>query len=221
MTKFGISVTYDVTCPWCFIGKRQLQAGIEAYRKAHPSANDTFDMTYHPFQLNPAAPKPGVNKEEYSLQRFGDPKRLHMMHARAIPIGEKLGIHFKEGGKTGNTRDAHRLINFAGTKGSAIQSKVLENLYSDFHENERDITDLTVLEDAGVRAGLSAEEAKAVLESNDRDAEVEKELQAARQQGITGVPNYVVQDAYELQGAQDADSFRHIFERIKSAEANA
>lgn len=111
-----------------------------------------------------------------------------MMQERLSQIGEAEGIHFKYGGKTGNTRDSHRLIQLGKTKGPHVQTRVIEELFAAYFENEKDITTQPVLIDAAIKAGLEEKEAKEWLESGKGGPEVDKEVQNAVEQNISGVP---------------------------------
>ena len=44
-----IDVWSDIVCPWCYIGKRRLDAAIEAFGHA-------VTVAYHSFELDPDAP---------------------------------------------------------------------------------------------------------------------------------------------------------------------
>jgi predicted DsbA family dithiol-disulfide isomerase len=111
-----------------------------------------------------------------------------MMQERLSQIGEAEGIHFKYGGKTGNTRDSHRLIQLGKTKGPHVQTRVIEELFAAYFENEKDITTQPVLIEAAIKAGLEEKEAKEWLESGKGGPEVDKEVQNAVEQNISGVP---------------------------------
>ncbi|KAL9124994.1 MAG: hypothetical protein Q9217_005740 [Psora testacea] len=214
MTNFVISVTSDTVCPWCFVGKRKLEAGIALYKKAHPGTTDTFTTIWLPYQLNPNAPTPGVNKREYFIQRFGE-QRMSMMFRRLEEVGKAVGIDFKFGGKTGNTRDSHRLIALARSKGADMQNKLAEELFSTYFEKEGDLTDHDTLRAAAVRVGMDEVEVKKWLESDKGGAEVDREVVEAQIRGVTGVPNFVLQNKYEIGGAQDPDDFVRVIERVK------
>jgi len=218
MTKFDIEITSDTVCPWCYVGKKKLEAGIDLYRKANPSANDTFNVTWMPFQLDPSSPVAGIDKQQYYEKRFGDPARISAMHERLAGVGKEHGIDFRFGGRTGNTRNSHRLLNLALSKGDAVQNKVVEQLFAGYFEQEKDITSPEFLQQAALNAGLDREEVKALFESDSRGPEVDKELLEARKKMITGVPNFVLNQKYEIQGAQDAEGFRRVFEKIKELE---
>ncbi|EEP82024.1 conserved hypothetical protein [Uncinocarpus reesii 1704] len=211
------NVVSDTVCPWCYVGKKRLEKGIELYRAAHPESNDTFSISWSPFYLHPNAPNPGIDKQEYYNQRFG-PERARMMHARAAQAGLAEGIRFKFGGRTGNTRDSHRLIQLGKTKGEATQTRVVEELFASYFENEGDITSHHALTQAGVKAGLDEAEVKAWLESDQGGAEVDSEVRSAQRSFISGVPNFTIQGKYQLGGAENAEAFVDIFEAVKKAE---
>ena len=217
MTKFNIAITSDNVCPWCYVGKNKLERGISLYKAAHPSSNDTFTTTWLPFYLNPAAPKIGVDKLSYFKSRFGEEK-ASMIIERLTAVGKDAGINFSFGGKTGNTRDSHRLLAFGKTKGAEVQTRVVEELFKSYFEEEGDITSHDVLTEAGARAGLEEAEVKSWLESGKGGEEVDKDVAEAQIRGVSGVPNFVLQGKYEIGGAQDAEAFVKVFERVKEME---
>ncbi|KAK4346396.1 hypothetical protein RND71_032735 [Anisodus tanguticus] len=61
-----IDISSDTVCPWCFVGKKSLD-------KATALTKDQYDfkIRWHPFLLNPSAPKEGVNKKDYYRNKFG------------------------------------------------------------------------------------------------------------------------------------------------------
>lgn len=143
-----------------------------------------------------------------------------MMFERLTQIGKDAGIDFKYGGKTGNTRNSHRLVQLGKTKSPAMQTKVVEALFAAYFENEQDITSIDVLKAAGVKAGLPESEVTKWLASDKGGKEVDAEVLAAQRQQITGVPNFTVNGKYEVGGAQDAAVFLSLFERIKASEGS-
>ncbi|MCJ1320755.1 hypothetical protein MMC15_006096 [Xylographa vitiligo] len=217
MTNFKISIVSDTVCPWCYVGKNKLDRGIAAYKAAHPSAADTFSITWNPFYLNPDAPSTGIDKSNYYKTKFGE-QRTAMIFERLSSIGKEVGINFKFGGLTGRTRDSHRLIQLGKKKGPDVQTRTVEELFSSYFENEQDITSHKVLEEAAVRAGLDRGEVKSWLQSDNGGKEVDREVREAQMKNISGVPNFTLQDMYEIGGAQDPENFVRIFEKIKEIE---
>jgi len=220
MTTFNIEVVSDSVCPWCYVGKKKLDAAIAEYKQRHPDSGDTFSTTWMPFYLNPGAPKLGIDKTAYFNKRFGE-ERSAVIFERLAQTGKENGINFKFGGKTGNTRDSHRLIQLGKSKSPEIQTKVVEQLFAAYFENEGDITSHEVLLSAAVKAGLGEEEAKDWLATDKGGKAVDEEVEQARLNQVTGVPNFTIQGKYEVGGAQDSGVFLRLFEKIKATEEGA
>lgn len=161
----------------------------------------------------------GVDKRQYHETILGA-ARVPIIFARMEAIGKELGIGFKFGGKTGATRESHRLIALGLTKGAAMQTRVVEELFEAYFEHEEDITSWDVLRRRGVRAGLDEEEISAWLKSGAGGDDVDREVEEARQMGISGVPNFTLQGAYEIGGAQEAEAFERVFDKIKASEVD-
>ena len=116
-----------------------------------------------------------------------------MITERLTAVGKDAGINFSFGGKTGHTRDSHRLVELAETKGADVQTRVVEELFRSYFEEEGDITSSEVLRQAGVRAGLEEVEVKDWLESDKGGDEVDNKITKAQIRGVSGVPNFVFQ----------------------------
>jgi predicted DsbA family dithiol-disulfide isomerase len=218
--KFDIKIISDTVCPWCYVGKRRIDAGIAAYRAANPSrTDDTFSISWHPFYLDPGAPVAGEDKAARYERRFGAAK-FAAIRENLAAAGCDAGIAFSFGGRTGHTRDSHRLIRFAGQQqqqgddSEAMQNRVVAELFARYFEREADITDRAVLRAAAEAAGLDGDEVARYLASDEGVDEVEDEVLRAQQLGVNGVPNIRINGLFEAPGAVDADIFRQIFEKI-------
>ena len=138
----------------------------------------------------------------------------NMMAERVRSIGMDMGINFRFEGKTGRTRDAHRLIQLGKTKSPEMQTQVVEELFKSYWEGQADITSHKDLTEAGVKAGLDEAEVKEWLASDEGGREVDAEAGMAR---VNGVPNYMV-GKYSLSGSQEQGAFLKIFHKIKAIE---
>src|SRR5688572_2023828 len=105
-----IDVISDIVCPWCFIGKRNLEAALAEWRKAHPD-DEQPHVRWHPFQLNPGLPEDGIPRTQYIADKFGGPERAKEIYARVSAAGANAGIDFNFEGiaRQPNTVDPHRL----------------------------------------------------------------------------------------------------------------
>lgn len=99
-----------------------------------------------------------------------------------------------------------------------MQTRVVEELFRAYFEQERDITSHAVLQDAGVKAGLEEGEVAEWLGSDNGGKEVDREVAEAQMMGVSGVPNFTLQGKYEIGGAQDAEAFVRVFEKVKAME---
>ena len=193
-----------------------MEYAIAAWREKHPGNQDTFTTTWFPFYLNPDAPKQGIDKKAYFQKRFG-PDRTVMMQSRLAMIGKSVDIDFKFGGKTGNTRDSHRLVQLGKKHGPEKQTRVIEELFKAYFENEKDITSHEVLAQLGHDAGLDLAEVEGWLASDNGGPEVDREVQQAKSKFISGVPSFTINDRYHLEGAEDPSAFLEIFETISNS----
>lgn len=141
-----------------------------------------------------------------------------MMFDRLSQIGRDVGIDFKYGGKTGNTRDSHRLVQLGKSISPAMQTRVVVELFAAYFENEQDITSHMVLKAAGLKAGLPESEVDEWLKSDRGGKEVDAEVFGAQRKHISGVPNFTINGKYEVGGAQDPTVFLNLFEKVKAAE---
>lgn len=120
--------------------------------------------------------------------------------AQMIPymkqVGDSVGIEFEYGGKTGNTRDSHRLIAEAGSKGLDVQDKLVNALFHAYFEVNEDISSKEVLARIAAEVGVfpSQEEALEFMKSEKRGAEVDKEVDFNQyRRGISGVPHFIIE----------------------------
>ena len=88
----NIDIISDVVCPWCYIGKRQIEAALALYAQQNRGA-DQPRVTWRPFQLNPQLPAEGMSREEYVVQKFGA-ARSKDTYARVAAVGADYGIPF-------------------------------------------------------------------------------------------------------------------------------
>lgn len=217
MTNYTIDIVSDTVCPWCYVGKNRLDLAIKQHQSSHPS--DTFTTIWHPFYLNPQAPR-SVNKQAYYEHKFGA-QRTKVMQGHLAKLGKQVGIDFAFGGNTGNTRDSHRLIQLGRTKGEATQTKVVEQLFKAYFEEEQDITTPEVLIRSGVAAGLEEAEVKNWMDSGKGGDEVDKEWEVAQTKAITGVPSFTINGRFQVHGADEPAAFLQVFEEIKDTMEDA
>ncbi|XP_042020373.1 uncharacterized protein YwbO-like [Salvia splendens] len=199
-----IDVVADTVCPWCYVGKKNLD-------KAIASSNDQFDfeIKWHPYMLNPNAPKEGVVKKDYYLNRFGP--RSIQMESRMAEIFKGLGMdNYDTSGLTGNTLDSHRLIWFAGTQGLDKQHKLVEELDNGYFTQGKYIGDREFLVECAKKVGVEGA-AEFLQDPNSGLKEVNEDLKRYASQ-INGVPHYTINGKSQLNGGQPPETFVRAFQ---------
>jgi 2-hydroxychromene-2-carboxylate isomerase len=124
-----VDVVSDMACPWCYIGKRRLEAALSLRRDDGP-----VKVRWHPFQLNPELPLGGMDRRKYLTEKFGGPERIKEAHERIAAVGQEVGIWFDFGRieRQPNTLNAHRLISCAQKRDPATATLLVERLFRAF-----------------------------------------------------------------------------------------
>ena len=196
-----IDVVSDVVCPWCYIGKRKLEAALAS---AGASDLPTTVVRWHPFQLNPDMPALGVPRKQYLEDKFGGPQRAAEIYERVRAAGQAVGLQLNIDGITRqpNTLAAHALIAFA-QQGDADGNDIKERLLKAYFVENRFIGDPLVLAEIAEEAGLSGSAAQAFVTDPEQLAQVAQADAHVRGLGINGVPFFIFNQTVTLSGAQD------------------
>jgi predicted DsbA family dithiol-disulfide isomerase len=207
-----IDVVSDLVCPWCFIGKRHLEAALAGLPAAAGAK-----VRWHPFELNPDLPVEGVDRKGYLEAKFGGPARAAEIYARVREAGVRAGLDFafEAIARQPNTRDAHRLIAWAQSRGDA--GPLVERLFRAYFLEGRYLGDRDLLAVLAAEAGCDADAARVWLESGlgaDEIAEAEARVRAL---GISGVPFYIFDGRLGLSGAQPPETIREAIAQARAA----
>jgi len=203
-----IVVYSDVICPWCYVGKRRLEAALSA-----PGMPAAVDLAWRPFELNPDMPAEGIERRVYRARKFGEARSAELDAAMA-ETGREVGIEFAfpRMQRTPNTRLAHRLIWEAGRQGA--QGATVNRLFRAYFEEGLDIGSAAVLEDLAAEAGLEAEGVKAALTGAESLKAVGELEQQGYAMGIQGVPFFILLAKYGISGAQPPQFWRETLPKI-------
>jgi predicted DsbA family dithiol-disulfide isomerase len=207
-----IDIVSDAICPWCYIGKRQLERALAtlAPEGLH------FSVHWNPFQLNPDMPKEGRDRAEYRAWKFGSAEKAAALDQRITEAAAGVGLDFHTDlmMRTPNTIDAHRLIWFAGQHGD--QNAAMEAVFKAYFVEGRDIGEAAVLADCAAEAGLPRQEVVEFLAGDLAEPEMRAADQAARKAGVNGVPSFFL-DGYGLfSGAMPAETIAEAFRRARA-----
>lgn len=205
-----LDIFSDPVCPWCYIGKTYLDRALEA-EAGHP-----FEIEWHPFQLNPDMAPEGIDRVAYLSAKFGGRQAVEQADLRVEQAARQAGIEIDSArvSRIPNTRDAHRLIHWAGLEGR--QTAMVSALFRAHWREGRDIGDRAVLAEIAGAVGLDRAMAARLLEGEaDRDELMARE-EHARARGVNAVPTFIIGNRYVLQGAQPAELWRQAIAELAS-----
>ena len=202
MNKLRVDVWSDIACPWCFVGKRRLEAALSQLPE-----RDQVQVVWHAFELDPNAPRERDGSESYAqrlAKKYGSPVAQAQARITSMTQAAKAdGIDFDfEHIRPGNTFDAHRLLHLAEERG--LQDAVKERFLLAYLSEGAAIGDPRTLQRLATDAGLPADEVREVLDGNSYAEAVRADEQHARELGINGVPFFVLDERLAVSGAQPA-----------------
>lgn len=203
MKKLRIDIWSDIACPWCYVGKRRLEAALAQFE-----ARDSVEIVWRAFELDPSAPRvrdKSVSLVERLAKKYGtSTAQAQGMMDRMTNVAREDGLDFHfDIAQSGNTFDAHRVLHLAHERGK--QDAVKERFFRAYMTEGEAIGDTETLVRLASEAGLDAEEVRATLLSNAYEKEVRADEREARENGITGVPFFVLGGRYAVSGAQPAE----------------
>lgn len=188
-----IDVYHDIACPWCRIGKANLETALAEW------AGEPVTVHWQPFLLDRDVPNEGVSVPEFYKAKFGA-DNLNSMFDRVKAAGRNAGVEFNfETGIRAPSQDAHRLIWLAPDD---AKQAVLAGLHRAYFNDGQNIADLETLADIADAAGMDRDETLARLRSDEGKAETAADIEHGMRLGVTGVPFFVFDDTYALSGAQ-------------------
>ena len=210
-----VEVWSDVVCPWCFIGKRRLEAALEKFPH-----RDQVEVVWRSFQLDPTAPEGETHPTLPALAaKYGvepDQMRENMRGLEELAAAEGLDYHLADG-ISGNTLLAHELLHLAAEHGKRNELK--ERLLHAYFEEQRSVFDVDSLVPLAVEVGLDEAEVREALTDRRYLTAVRQDGATAQALGATGVPFFVVDCKYGAAGAQPDELLLQMLERAW-ADAN-
>jgi predicted DsbA family dithiol-disulfide isomerase len=216
MRPLRVDVWSDLACPWCYVGKRRLEAAVAGLPE--PAA---VEVVWRAFELDPAAPR--VRPEEPYAERLARKYGCAKTEAQAmvdrmtsVAAGEGLDYHF-ERIRPGNTFDAHRLLHLARERGS--QPALKERFLRGYLCEGEPIGDPAALARLAAEAGLPPDEVRRVLSTDAYAHAVRADEEEARRLGVDAVPFFVLAGRWGVAGAQPAAVLQEALEHALRATA--
>jgi predicted DsbA family dithiol-disulfide isomerase len=216
-TPVKIDFVSDVSCPWCVIGLRSLEAALKRV-----AGEVTPDIHFQPFELNPQMQAQGEDVAEHIARKYGSsPEQLarsqEMIRARGAELGFEFALAQRK--RIYNTFDAHRLLHWA--EGTGRQETLKNALFAAYFTEGRNPSDPEVLVSVAAQAGLDAERARQILASDEYADEVRAREQWYLDRGIHAVPAVILNERYLIQGGQPVEVFEAALRKVAAEAAPA
>jgi len=209
-----IEIWSDYVCPFCYIGKKQLEKAIE-----DTGYSGQVELVYKSYQLDPTTPIDSHSTVYESLaKKYG----MSLEKAKEMTVGvteraKEVGLNYDFSNlMEENTLKAHRLVKWAEQQGD-VTALVESLLNSHFIEGKRIGQDDVLLEIAE-KVGLEREEVAKVLADDVYKNEVEADIQEGLQLGVRGVPFFVLNRKYGISGAQPQEVFEDTLRKVAEEE---
>jgi predicted DsbA family dithiol-disulfide isomerase len=207
-----IDVISDVACPWCYVGKKRLEAALKEWKGAPVKVN------WHPFQLDPSMRAEGMNRETYLTSKFGSIDRVQEMVDNLSNVGKSVGIDFDFGDNwlAVNTLEMHQLLHVAREEGfgTELKERFLAAYFEETtHLNKREEL-YSILKDFDWKSS----KVDAIIADQSIAAKVQAEISHYQNRGVSGVPFFVFNDEFGVSGAQPSEVFLEALQSLSPSE---
>jgi predicted DsbA family dithiol-disulfide isomerase len=199
-----IDVVFDFICPWCYIGKRRLEAALGQWRAQHPADPEPV-VHWLPYQLHPEIPPGGLSRREHIERKHGPAGPSPEKQAHVEALGKSLGLAFAFDKVTvqPNTIDAHRLSGCAQAQG--WQDAMVEALFRAYFMEGVDLNDHDALVSLAASVGFDWGQVAVYLGSA-TDVQTVRRLELeARIAGVDIVPFFIFNGKVTVAGAHDVE----------------
>ncbi|MEV0109863.1 DsbA family oxidoreductase [Nocardia sp. NPDC050799] len=203
-----IDVWSDLVCPWCYIGKRNLETALSQFGHRARVA-----IHWHAFELDPGLSRePGLTLLERSRQDLGGTSEQAAERLKGVSeLAAGAGLDYRlERALPVNSFDAHRLVKLGETVGRG--ESVLERLMRAYTAEGAVLSDFETLVRLGGEAGLDPDRTREMLRGNNFAQAVHDDRAEAFRLGIGGVPSFVFDRRLLLSGGRTSQDFLRALE---------
>lgn len=203
-----IDIYFDTICPWCWVGKHNLETAIKQ------SGVEEFELNYKTFFLYEGIPPEGVVAKDHLRKKYNlSPEQEKEYLDRLVTTGREAGVEFNLNSFDfiPNTIASHILMKLVPKD---ERSSIIEKLFFEIFNQNKNIGDIEVLKKFATDNKISVAEFEAALLDNSIKDKLMQEYTYGRTIGVKGVPFYVINDKYAIYGAQKPEIFLQTFNRI-------
>ncbi len=187
--RLDVEIYADIICPWCYIGKKRLDAAFIERPQITPR------YIWRCFLLNPSMPEDGMSRQAYLLGKFGN--SASAVYSRIASAGRESGINFNFDRikRTPDSRKTHRYLLAAAAMGSDLSDAFFRAYFID----GRDLGDEMELNKIAREQGVNIPPESLVDPALNR--QIANDITMSRQLQVDGVPYVVFAGQYSIAGA--------------------
>jgi len=208
-----VDIISDIVCPWCWLGAKY-------FLKAAKQTKHSVQLSWRPYMLDPTVPEDGVPYRDYMKNKFGEcpNDRFKAMrdHLEKSAPGAGINFRFDDIPMRPNTLNAHRLIRWA--EGQGLGTAASEALFESFFDDLKDVGDKQVLSAIAGEIGLDRDLVAELLEGDQDKNAVRQEIMFFRSLGVSGVPCFIYQGEFAVQGAQEPEAHLKALEQAATLD---
>ncbi|MCX4428524.1 DsbA family protein [Streptomyces mirabilis] len=204
-----VEIWSDIVCPWCYIGKRKLEAAVESL-----DGGPAIEVRHRSFELDPRGPEKGkYSVPEWMQLSLGmSPTRVEETLSYIARAAAEVGLTYRmTESRAANTFDAHRLLHLADERG--LGTELRERVMNAFVATTQDIADHDTLCRLAAEAGLDDAEAREVLESGAYGDAVRQDESDALGTGVRGVPAFRINGGAAFSGVLSVPDLTAVLQR--------
>ncbi len=206
-----IDIVHDTACPWCRIGKHNLHTALASW------TGEPVTVSYLPYLLNPNLPPEGADFRETMRSKYRNVD-LQQMFDGPTRAGAAVGLafNFEKVKDAPNTLLSHRLIALAPDD---QRESLITAIYAAYFEHGQNISLLAVLLDVAESIGLDRAEYETLLNSGAAEKETAEQVAQMYESGISGVPYFIFNGKWALNGAQPVHVFNQVLAKVAQEDA--
>lgn len=216
-----VQVVSDVVCPWCRIGKKNLQEAAEEFTR---ETGEKIELTFVPYLLDPIQPEEeGESFRERFVNRKGiSEEQMDEMFGRVTDAGKQFGLdyRFEKVAVAVNTLPSHELMELAPEEKRA---ELMDALMTAYFENGVNIGNIdTLLKVAEPVLGTeTVAELTPAMKARAAAPMVRQMVQQVQEAGIRSVPYTIIDEKFSVSGGQPPEVFLGALKQAWDAKQNS
>lgn len=205
-----IDIWSDITCPFCYIGKRKLEMAMAQF----PHTGDV-KIVWHSYRAHPDIQyEEGRDIHDFLIGKEGmTPDQAIQLNTQITTMARKFGLDYNFNDRVMvNTLDAHRLSKLAAVHG--LQGEAVERLFAAHFTEGRNLEDHDTLLELGTETGLKEQDIKEMLSSDRFVQEVTDDQEAAEKLDIETIPFFAINRKFGISGPQPVEVFLQALQKV-------